>query len=65
VIKTQVIDAAAQHLIVSADEPARFEISISKDGRLTVHGYRGTEIDTDQSPVVGFIGGEATEDEQA
>ena len=56
-ITLKVIDADEDHIIVTTDVPFRIEVS-TINGRLMLHGYKGTEIDLDQDPDVIWDGPE-------
>jgi len=59
--KLRIINHNNDHILVSADEPFRFEISLigrGNDTRLIVYGYQGTETDMDQEPVIIYDGTE-------
>lgn len=47
-----------RHIVLRAEEAARFEIMVTPDGGLIVFGYTGTEADLDQEPDVEYESGE-------
>jgi hypothetical protein len=51
----KIVDRSNDHIIVSTDGPARFEIGLV-DGRLMLHGYEGSETDLEQDPTVVYDG---------
>lgn len=57
--RLEIIDHNTDHIIVSTDEPARFEISLTPGGRIILHGYVGAESDTEQDPGIVYDGDHA------
>jgi len=55
-LKMQLIDTDSDHIMISADEPVRVEISHIGNGVMMVHAYQGIEIDQDQEPDLVYDG---------
>jgi hypothetical protein len=60
-IKLEVIDTpnnedglCTDHFLLSATEPMRVEVSMSKNGHLIAHVYKGTKVDPEQRPVGAY-----------
>lgn len=53
--RLEVINQAIDHIVLSTDEPARFEVSLI-EGRILIHGYDGIETDLEQEPTVVYDG---------
>jgi hypothetical protein len=47
-----------RHIVLRAEEAARFEIMVDPDGTLIVFGYTGTEADLEQEPDLEYASGE-------
>jgi hypothetical protein len=57
--KLQIVNHETDHILVAADVPMRFEVSLipSNDGdRVILHGYTGAETDPEQEPDLVYDG---------
>ena len=45
-----------QHFCVYTDVPMRIEVSLVEGNKIVMFGYRGTDIDMEQEPIVHFDG---------
>ena len=58
-LKLDIFDHTEDHVLFSANEPVRIEISLlptPEGDRILVHAYSGDEIDPDQEPDLVYDG---------
>lgn len=54
-IHIKLLNPDTDHVIISADEPVRIELSLL-DGSVMLHAYRGVEVDPEQEPDAVYDG---------
>lgn len=53
-IKCEIVNKDKDHLIIRTDEPSRFELVKTNEGKLIIFGYKGKEDNLEQEPSICY-----------